>query len=105
MSLSLSLSLVEQLEDHISNNNPLKKHEYLGMKISDMEKGKKTFVKLKENNFEYPYIIFGSNGGGYQSFALYKAHDNNIYLFVVKMQDIETYELIDNVEWFDQCGI
>jgi hypothetical protein len=94
---------VEQLEEYISNNEILKKHEYLEMKIGDIEKGKKMFMKLKTKNFTDSYIIFGSNG--YHSFALYKALNNNIYLFVINIQNIETYELIENEEWFDQCGI
>jgi hypothetical protein len=99
------MTLIEKLEEYISNHEPLKNHQYLAMNYRDIENGKNTFTSLLQNNVEQQYIIFGSNGWGYQCFALYKAQNNNIYLFVVIMQDIETYELIENVEWFDQCGI
>jgi len=99
------MSLVEQLEEYIINNEPLDEHIYLAMKMCDIENGKKTFISLKQNKLTQAYIIFGSNGGGIQCFALYKALNNKIYLFVVKMQDIETYQLIENEEWFDQVGI
>lgn len=99
------MSLVEQLEEYMLNNEPLEKHIYLAMKIRDIENGKKTFISLKQNKTTQPYIIFGSNGGGIQCFSLYKALNNKIYLFVVKMQDIETYQLIENEEWFDNVGI
>jgi hypothetical protein len=99
-------TLVDVLEEYMIYNEPLKEHQYLSMKISDIEKGKQTYKKLKENNtIKETYIIFGSNGGGYQCFALYKALNNNIYLFVVKMQDIESYELIENEEWFNDNSI
>ena len=100
-----SMTLVEKLEVYMANHDPLNNHQYLAMSYMDIENGKNTFINLKQNNVEQPYIIFGSNGSGYQCFALYKALNNKIYLFVVIMQDIESYELIENEEWFDQCGI
>ena len=93
------------LEQYIANNTPLleNEHKYLGINIQDAIRGKEIYNNMKNDLIITNYFIFGSNGGGQTSFTLYKSlTTNNIYIFVFKYDDIHSYELIENEDWFDK---
>ena len=93
----------ERLEQYIVQNEPLFEHEYLGMNIPDAIRGKEIYNNMKTDSMYTNYFIFGSTGAGQTSFTLYKSTvTNKIYNFVFKYDDIYSYELIENDDWFSK---
>jgi hypothetical protein len=91
------------LEHYITQNEALSEHEYLGMNIQDAICGKEIYNNMKTDSMNTNHFIFGSTGYGQTSFTLYKSTvTNKIYNFVFKYDDIHSYELIENEDWFSK---
>jgi predicted ribonuclease YlaK len=77
------MSLTEKdyclLEETIATTKPSDMIIY-GISIRDTYNCKREYAKLLQTNDVKIYTIFGSNGSGHTTYALYKASDAKIYL-------------------------
>jgi hypothetical protein len=89
------LDTIETVEEFIKHNKPSDNsiHENC-ISYRDIDNGKKIYNKLKDLSGN-DYEIFGSNGMGYTSFALYKSKKNIIYMISIRIQTIVNYYLIN----------
>jgi hypothetical protein len=84
-----------ELDKFISENEPTENIREFAISGRDLCDGKKMYNTMK-NDPNPKYEIFGSNGGGYQCFGLYKSKDKNMYIIEVRIQTPVHYVKIDN---------
>jgi hypothetical protein len=77
-----------ELDKFISENEPAENIRQFDIPDRDYCDGKKMYNKMK-NDPNPKYEIFGSNGGGYTCFVLYKSKDQNMYIFKVVQTDTD----------------
>jgi hypothetical protein len=95
--------LYDELDKFISENEPAEKIRQFDIPDRDYCDGKKMYNKMK-NDPNPKYEIFGSNGGGYTCFGLYKSKEQNMYIFKVVQTDtdyVKDYVKIENENLFD----
>lgn len=91
--------LYEYLDKFISENEPTDNIGKFSISGRDLRYGKKMYNEMK--NYPFPnYEIFGSNGGGYTCFGLYKSKDQKIYVIEVDVQEPNNYVLIEDENCF-----
>ena len=91
--------MYEYLDTFIAKNEPNFYLLEFAISYKDLRAGKKLFQKMK-NSPKIGYEIFGSNGMGYTSFALYQSKDQLIYLIVVNIQTPTNYIIIEKEDDF-----
>jgi hypothetical protein len=74
--------MYKYLDTFIENNQATDGISRMSIFHKDLVSGKKLYNEMK-NNPKIHYEIFGSNGMGYTSFALYKNKENHIYLIKI----------------------
>ena len=74
--------MYEYLDTFIENNQPTDGISGMSISHRDLVSGKKLYNEMK-NDPKIRYEIFGSNGGGYTCFSLYKNKGNHVYLIVI----------------------
>jgi hypothetical protein len=87
-----------ELDKFISENEPAENIRQFDIPDRDYCDGKKMYNKMK-NDPNPKYEIFGSTGGDYTSFGLYKSKHQNMYIFKVVQTDtdyVKDYVKIDN---------
>ena len=95
--------IYDELDKFISENEPAENIRQFDISDRDYCDGKKMYNKMK-NDPSPKYEIFGSNGGGYTCFCLYKSKDQNMYIFKVVQTDtdyVKYYVKIENENLFD----
>jgi hypothetical protein len=82
----------ETFDEFISKNEPATPRQrfYFQMSPFDLQERQKLLAKIKSCDAPY-YEFFGSNAARNISFALYKSKNNNIYMIVIKDQQIVNY--------------
>jgi hypothetical protein len=86
--------IYDELDKFISENEPAENIGQFDISGRDYCDGKKMYNKMKNDNPKYE--IFGSNGGGYTCFGLYKSKDQNIYIIKVIVQIPTDYVKIED---------
>jgi hypothetical protein len=95
--------LYDELDKFISENEPAENIRQFDIPDRDYCDGKKMYNKMK-NDPNPKYEIFGSTGGCYTCFGLYKSKDQNMYIFKVVQTDtdyVKYYVKIENENLFD----
>ena len=80
--------IYDELDKFISENEPAENIRQFDIPDRDYCDGKKMYNKMK-NDPNPKYEIFGSTGGDYTSFGLYKSKDQNMYIFKVVQIDTD----------------
>lgn len=95
--------IYDELDKFISENEPAENIRQFDIPDRDYCDGKKMYKEMK-NDPNPKYEIFGSNGGGYTCFGLYKSKEQNMYIFKVVQTDtdyVKDYVKIENENLFD----
>jgi len=95
--------LYDELDKFISENEPAENIRQFDISDRDYCDGKKMYNKMK-NDPNPKYEIFGSTGGCYTCFGLYKSKEQNMYIFKVVQTDtdyVKYYVKIENENLFD----
>jgi hypothetical protein len=91
--------MYEYLDKFISETPPSDNIHEFQISCRDLRDGKKMYNKMRNDPFPN-YEIFGSNGGGYTCFGLYKSKDQKMYVIVVDIQTPTDYVIIENENCF-----
>jgi len=89
-----------ELDKFISENEPTENIREFAISGRDLCDGKKMYNIMK-NDPNPKYEIFGSNGGGYQCFGIFKSKDKNMYIIEVRIQTPTSYIKIENEDDFN----
>lgn len=95
--------LYDELDKFISENEPAENIRQFDISDRDYCDGKIMYNKMK-NDPNPKYEIFGSTGGCYTCFGLYKSKHQNMYIFKVVQTDtdyVKYYVKIENENLFD----
>ena len=87
--------IYDELDKFIAETPPSDNIGQFDISCRDYCDGKKMYNEMK-NDPNPKYEIFGSNGGGYTCFGLYKSKDQNMYIIKVNVQTPTYYVKIDN---------
>ena len=87
--------IYDELDKFITDNEPTENIREFAISGRDLCDGKKMYNTMK-NDPNPKYEIFGSNGGGYQCFGLYKSKDQNMYIIEVSVQTPVHYVKIED---------
>ena len=87
--------IYDELDKFITDNEPTENIRDFAISGRDLYDGKKMYNTMK-NDPNPKYEIFGSNGGGYTCFGLYKSKDQNMYIIIVSVQTPVHYVKIED---------
>jgi hypothetical protein len=94
--------IYDELDKFISETHPSDNIRQFDISDRDYCHGKKMYNEMKNDPNPSPkYEIFGSNGGGYTCFGLYKSKNKNIYIIKVIVQTPTDCVKIDDETIFD----
>jgi hypothetical protein len=87
--------IYDELDKFITDNEQTENIRDFAISGRDLYDGKKMYNTMK-NDPNPKYEIFGSNGGGYTCFGLYKSKDQNMYIIIVRVQTPVHYIKIED---------
>jgi len=87
--------MYEDLDKFISETSPSDNIHEFAISSRDLRNGKKIYNEMKNDPLPN-YKIFGSNGGGYTCFGLYKSKEQNMYIIVIDVQTPTDYIKIED---------
>ena len=89
--------IYDELDKFIAENEPAENIRQFDISDRDYCDGKKMYNEMKNDPNPSPkYEIFGSNGGGYTCFDLYKSKDKKMYIIKVNVQTPTDYIKIED---------
>jgi hypothetical protein len=92
----LNETQIEELEQFIQSHQPWITRNTISNR--DLVYGREVYNHII-NETGPKYKMFG--GSGYTTYALYKSHDQKIYIFTVEFQDLLGYTLVEDVSVFN----